>query len=874
MRILFGENIDSPKYIIGAKELSGDYICNLNSLISTIALFVGTKKNEENYPTRLEKYRQALAVYSKNSFYEKSFDRNQIAVAKNLLALRDDLKLNGYHFTTEDETPERLKTLCLVESKFESVNSFSDVYCETLNALKTKTIKIPFKEVVVFTPDELLTEPSKKILQAVSELGVSITFKVIENLKRDENDLNKLIKFLNNKEKFKGFDGDGSLQILLLDDEVESYQKVLHNFKNDSGVSFYFPTHQNLLDSSLSVLGLPNIGSHSSSQNRPLTQLIKLMEIFLWKNIDPSKLLEFLSLRNKPLNKKLASRLAEVLSEMPGVGSDSWEDVLSKFKSDEALEKSIKDKVLEQYTFLFERKKFDESGADINEVIALYKGLAKYYGNLSNVSEERKNIVLKCAAIVESFIEVLEYRGVDNSISKLELDNIISTLHIEVDSSLSLESKGRLNFISSPELVMSSISKLVWIPFLDNLPATNTSILKNSEIDFLKAQGVMFSGQGKKYLSMYLSETKMITQVLDQLVLCIPNPRTESATHPILLELESIGIGIDKLKKNINELADINTEKVRRYNLPSPMPTWKITPELLLPREHESYSSMDKLINYPFQYVLGYHAKLHPYSMSEINDGSRLFGSFTHRLYEEFFNEHKDQSPIEEGYIKKWHEEKFSRLIEKEASVLLMQGREGEFEFIKQKSFESLVYLSASLKENGWKVIEMEYKFSEKVNDITISGFIDMLLERGDERCSLDIKWGSAKYYREIISKNKDMQLGMYSKLSPSKAPYSHTAFFSILNTAIFSKNKYAFNSAIAYPEQDHVEAYSEMWEKMTNSYNIRVEQLRNGIVEVPTEHTIEQLDAALDGDNTFEAVESGPRFNDYKILCGWSDDE
>jgi ATP-dependent helicase/nuclease subunit B len=875
MRILFGENINSQKYTIGINELSGDYICNLNSLTSTLALFLGTKKEEESYPTRLEKYRQALSANSKNSFYEKSFTRNQIAVSKNLLGLRDELKLNGYNFTITDDTPERLKLLCQVESSFDSSRSFSDVYIETLEALKTKKIQIPFNEIVVFTPENLLSIPSQKILKLLSDLGIEIKFKNIEDANRDKKcDLEKLVEFLKSKERFDGFEGDGSVQLLVLDDEIESYQIILDKFKEDTDISFYIPEHQTLVDSSLSALGLPNIGSRNSSQNRPLAQLIKLMEIFLWERTEPSKLLEFLSLRNKPLNMKLASMLAEVLSDMPGIGSDSWEEVLKEYQDNSDIEEDVRTKALEQYSFLFKRKKFDESAANIKEVIDLYKGLVKYYKNFSMVNEERRGMALKCAAIVESLIDVLEHRGVENDISKLELDNIISTLHIEIDFYVSNESKGRMSLVTSPELLLSEVKKLVWIPFLDNLPAAHTSILKNVEIEYLESKDVIFLGQGQRYLSMYTSEIRMISQISEQVVFCLPNSRSEAATHPILLELESLGISFDNLKIGVDELETSNKEVLNRFNLPRPMPVWNVTPNLLLPRKYESYSSMDKLINYPFQYVLGYHAKLHPYSMLEVNDGSRLLGSFTHRLYEEFFNEYKDQSSIDEGFIKKWHEDNFLLLIEKEASVLLMQGREGEFEFIKQKSLESLIYLSMTLKENGWKVVEMEHEFSEEVNGITITGFIDMFLERGDEHCALDIKWGSAKYYKDIISNNKDMQLGMYSKLSPSNCPYSHTAFFSILNTNIFSKNKSAFNNAIAYPEQDHIEAYSEMWDKMINSYDVRVEQIKNGIIEVPTDNTVDQIESILDGENTFEAAESGPRFNDYDVLCGWNDDE
>lgn len=43
MRIIFGENFDSQKFIIGKPSSDGEYLCGPRSLVDVISLFIGTK---------------------------------------------------------------------------------------------------------------------------------------------------------------------------------------------------------------------------------------------------------------------------------------------------------------------------------------------------------------------------------------------------------------------------------------------------------------------------------------------------------------------------------------------------------------------------------------------------------------------------------------------------------------------------------------------------------------------------------------------------------------------------------------------------------------------------------------------------------------
>ncbi len=876
MRIIFGENFDSQKFIIGKPSSDGEYLCGPRSLVDVISLFIGTKVSEDSQALRIEKYRKALLSKVESSFYQKSFEKNPIAVTKNILELRDELLQNGFQFNIFDSMPSRIKLLCEVEANFNSQFGYSDIYAKTMLLLAEKRIELPFEEVVVLNKKGHLSVTSVRLLNALSQVGVKISFTSdLTSACEAGTDLDKFIRAISDKEFSGAFDGDGSVRIINLGDDIEAYQHLMNYASNLDNSSYYLPVDIEKFDDILASLGTPALGTSKSSTARPLTQLIRLMEIFLWERMEPSKLLEFLTLKNKPLNGVLARELAGVLSSMPGIDSDGWREAITEFHNNTEIESTARDKAIEQYNFLFERNKYSEESVPVSEVVDLYSGLQSYLKNLSLTNEERRSMISKNISLVEILLNVLNERGTSKTLTKLELDGIISTLNLSLDSASSIEGKDRSEVITSPECIFSNVDNLIWLPFKDYLPQSSTNILSQVEIDFLKSQGVELNSS-TSYLSLYESEVNLLKRVNKKLILCIPDNKNGVANHPMLLQLESLEYKLDKLLMSEQEFkANSNLiENKNKSHLPRKKAIWRVDEGLLRPRNTESYSSLDQLINYPFQYVLGYQAKLRSFNLMDINDGSRLLGSFTHRLYEEFFDEHKVQTDITSEFIDNWHRDNFLNLVSKEASVFLSSGREGDLESLKQKSLSSLKLLSSSLRDGNWEVVEMEYEFKGIQNGITISGFVDMLLKRENEYCALDIKWGSAKYYKELISSNKDLQLAIYSKLSPSENPYCHTAFFSILSETIFSKNKLAFNNAAAYPEFDHVKAYSQMMDKLNNSYSIRTEQLRSGRIEVPLGETVDDIESEFDGDSTFDAVESGPRFNDYNVLCGWNDDE
>jgi len=75
------------------------------------------------------------------------------------------------------------------------------------------------------------------------------------------------------------------------------------------------------------------------------------------------------------------------------------------------------------------------------------------------------------------------------------------------------------------------------------------------------------------------------------------------------------------------------------------------------------------------------------------------------------------------------------------------------------------------------------------------------------------------------------------------ESEWAHTAYFILENGKMISRNNQAFKQAVSVsPDQDFKEVNQRIWEKMTRTYQWRLQQLANGLVEVRTEQTYEEL--------------------------------
>ena len=157
--------------------------------------------------------------------------------------------------------------------------------------------------------------------------------------------------------------------------------------------------------------------------------------------------------------------------------------------------------------------------------------------------------------------------------------------------------------------------------------------------------------------------------------------------------------------------------------------------------------------------------------------------------------------------------------------------------------------------------------------DIGPNGTIraDLVLERGSEMAVIDLKWRGARYREESIRNEEDLQLVLYSKLLTEDQSWAHTAYFIMEKGLMLARNNRAFQqiNAVA-PQTDFIEANERILNRMEATYRWRMEQIKNGEIEIRCEQTRMSLEEAYSGyplSGLLEMKTGDAAFDDYRTL-------
>ena len=155
-------------------------------------------------------------------------------------------------------------------------------------------------------------------------------------------------------------------------------------------------------------------------------------------------------------------------------------------------------------------------------------------------------------------------------------------------------------------------------------------------------------------------------------------------------------------------------------------------------------------------------------------------------------------------------------------------------------------------------------------NHIDIRAKADLVLEKGNEKLVIDLKWRGATRRKMMIKNEEDLQLVMYSKLLTSDETWAHTAYFILEEGKMIARNSLAIEEVEAVsPDSDHININQSILEKMKKTYSWRLAQLKKGQIEVRTENTKIDLEEEYSGDlfELLEMKDSGAFFDDYRTL-------
>jgi ATP-dependent helicase/nuclease subunit B len=842
---------------------------------------------DENEYLRVERYRQAILKHLESTsdvFYKKSFEADAFSTSNFLLQRRDELKLAQWDFLTDKKTPQRLQILADLESILQSLGGlergFADRFVDMFKRLDSSNV-LQNLDLKIILHDELEDFPF--YWQNVLHF---FTFEKnnIENNFSQHTDLEAFKQKLTSQPALVSkAKVDGSLLIIKgkRETDLAVFLAKLMKKTPDFEPLCLIPETNQLLDSAMQQEGLPRMGIASAAA-RPVQQLLKLVAVFLWRPIDPFRIMEFLTMGIKPLDDRLARELARVLSEKPGLMSDSWNFTLKIFEKDfrerhgEAKNNELQE-IIKQYKFWFEREKYKITNrVPKKDAILIYEYLENWAHRTFSDNPKFKSLLTlseQARKIKELFLELPEI-----SLSKLELERIVRTIYRPTPVTVYEREQSANDYIHRPGAMAGESEDTLWWNFTDHSPQQILNVWKKEELTFFEEKKVQIEGNEKKNRIYWSHQKRPILRSEKRLVLVVPSLTNgqETIEHPLMGYLHSvmpnhaeITINIDKnTEKSLEKWFFPSKKSIELAVLPKSAPFIEVDNIYRKTRENESPTSLEDLIYYPHKWAFKYQTKINSSSILSISKDKRLMGNLAHRFFEEIFKKEKIADWTKSN-LEIWLKEKSPSLMEKEGAVLLMYGKEQEREHFLSTFQYAAWNLISMINNNGWSVLGSEENLEGNFGEKLIKGKADLILQREDEMAIIDMKWSGLTHRKDLIRNQEDLQLVMYSHLLGDK--WAHTAYFIIESGQMLVRNTHAFKEGTVVPKQEenHVEINKMIFERMMKTYEWRMEQLESGKIEIRTQDTVPALEeiyaeTMLD---LLEMKKNDSRFDDYRVL-------
>jgi len=820
----------------------------------------------------------------------------------------------------------------------EVASGYADRFQKVMSYLE-EDISIPLKEIWLNEPLTLLPPYLQRLLAALEKRGVIIK-NAEQISSEADNDLSNFKKALLKQPYDKGKSkADGSLIILRSRSEAyaATYLAKLFALNKDYRPLCLLSDKNRAFDNALIQEGLPSFGVLSASLARPTLQILKLVPTFLWSPVNPFKLLEFLSLPNIPLQKNLAIKLAAAISEKPGLFNSAWfakrnayfEELAEKMekgtkKNKETLNKE-KQKAEKDYNFWFERKRYDiRTKVPAREVIDIFdhvkywalsciediknkldkldKNLekkAKQSDELMQSWEKQKEELLTAqqpmltlyqqANRVVLVLETLPEN--EQSLSYLQLERLVKTINEPVQMPFRYAEIGHAPFVYNPSAIAVMSENTLWWNFVDNGQSVGFERWYAKELQFLQGLNVTLESLQTANLRLLWQRMRPVLQTKQQLLLVMPDAVNGRSCNPHPLwgdlhaafgkELSAISVNLES-EENIEWFASFfkltNKTPVPQIQLLKPQPFVRVQKpsEKLQAREVETFTSMDTLLYYPYQWVFRYLLGLNKSSILSIVREETLKGNLAHEVFQRLFNDIKSSNRHwKKEEVQNWIELQMPPIIERDGAVMLMYGQEAErigFVNLMKHSTWSLV---SSIQENNWEIEGTEMDLEGLLGEQKIKGKADLILIRDEERAVIDLKFHGTEKYKRAIKDMEDLQLVIYASLAAkSEGDWAHTAYYIISQSRLLTRNNFAFKEAEALmPGSDYKAINTQIRDKMIATYLWRINQIKNGKIEVRNEHTADMLEKELmdTGEllSLLEMQSTPPPYDMYKVLVG-----
>ena len=791
MNITFGMFLDGAQWSEKSASL-GEIICGPGAFLALLEQRTGLSGVEVSLPERINEYRAKIEAVDPE-WCRASFQLDSWSTAKQMLALRDELYLNGWNGI--DAASDRLKALARIEA---SPLPLSGGIPDRMKRLLTELENFTFSDTLYIRDEfELLPFYWQKIIAQLEKCGMKII-----HLPLAEKSSPEIIKVSGNNE-------------YVLAVELCRYLSA----GNNRSVAVICEGKSEVLDGVLFRFGKGMIGNTQPSRWRESLQILPLWLETLWKPFDPLRFLELLALPHSIIPGNVARALINALQRAPGINGCEWQN---------AWDNILKDIQENKYGF------YKDSQAEIDKVSVLQKFLKEECFNFDpNTGVLEKTLIQRCeylekhlAPQIEKFPElalpvthagilkkIAANKGIINKVALARmLDSIVST-----GTAPGTDKRQVTDFavFSHPGMISGKFDTVLWWNCIDPGHSRGTS-WSADEIKVLPG----FNRSKERQLENHAWQMAKNAAQKEFIAFIPQQIEGETVFHHALLDDPAI----------------VSIEPVPSEKLVTPKGIWqlgsrkkKLTPgkqtsnstvpldcgaEINVARKL-SDSQLNTFLSCPRQWLFQDYLALQTPAAMNLPTGAKMLGTLAHKVVEMLYC---GKEKISADEAKSKSEKLFDQLVPEMAAELLLDGRNVERTRVRKTLVDSIYSLVSEINRRNLQVKGCEKRFDGSFEGIGFIGYCDLYLEDpAGNPFVIDMKWSTSSSYEKNRGENKALQLATYSWLISPEDVDVQCAYY------LFQKQKF-----IHQPDAD----WQTLWQNARQCWTERINTLHSGKLE------------------------------------------
>ena len=863
MEILFGQHFDQGYYLDYSlpenQNIFNKMIVGPLGLLNLLERDLGLSGIFPSLLERKVKYREILMQYmqlSPNNLFAKSFLTDPEGVTSELLLYRDQLILAGWNSKTVGISV-KIDLLASIEGSATIPIGSEDRWIKVLQLIQqNENFTLGLIKISLNEPVEEMHPFFGSLISQLNNRGVEVITLAAKYTIDYESNLGMIKKNILEKVAVGDINltDNSSLQILRFKSDADAAEFLASQRENLRDTVIHNRDNR-LFDEMLNSFGHPVSGSEQLNSNPSLIQLFKLIIVLLVKPINIHNLMSFLQVEVNPIPVALRYKLMKVLKNTGGMNNPEWNQTIQEFEFKNA---ETKDKAA---NFLHVRN-FPENKIDPTIASLLYHSLESWAQERMILGDNSPSISLQLAYLIElcrAIREILNHYQ-NETLSAQELLLIISGIYEPHTFGNYVPQIGSCPVLASPGQLINHPKTIVWLDFYNEaMKPAFYAFLNSDECRNLAQKDIHIWSIPEQVSAQMAMLLRGLLIPDEKCVLIVVEKAGDKVVtdHPVHSYLKAI---LPDLENITTDVTTTDSEILEEIEWPQPeivlldtttLPEKKEVHEIALGayipnRQTESSSSMELLIQNPFDWVLQYGMQIQPGNSYQLDDLFTTQGNVAHKFIEVLFTEANNDLQQARTLLNEYNR-LLQSVIEGFGMILLLDENRFEYEVFKSKLLNSVSILIQILEENQLAVSGMEQSETTQIhtlNDQEVLGKIDLVLTtRNGHKAIFDLKWSRRpKKFYTLIRNNKHIQLAIYKDLleAANHLEVDFVAYYSMSEAQLISTANLTGASVI---HVENTDTSAEILARVQNSLTFRRNQLANGIIEDAGGSNLERLD-------------------------------